>query len=435
MEIKQGYQKTKLGWIPVDWEVRTIANVARITGGYAFKSSLMTSKVSDYQIVKMSNVYQGILDLSRNPSFLSAISGKEAQFLLKKSDIILTLTGTVGKRDYGFATMIDDQSNLLLNQRLCKFNSNESMSQLFLFFLLKSENFLNAFFLLGTGGTGNQTNVGVNDIKKLILPLPPLPEQKKIAQILSTWDTAITKTKALIQKKQQLKKGLMQVLLTGKVRFEEFVEKEGVKKSKLGLIPKDWEVVKLEDVSYIDKNSLNSKTDSMYVFEYVSLSNVNKGIISEKLDCFTYKNAPSRAKRIVKKGNILFSTVRPNLQAFAIIKNDIKDVIASTGFAVIETLEVLDEKLLYHILYSNAISSQIYALVVGSNYPAINSSDVKALTIPFPPLPEQKKIAKVLSSCDQGIEKLNEELAQLQAQKKGLMQQLLTGATRVKVEA
>ena len=203
------------------------------------------------------------------------------------------------------------------------------------------------------------------------------------------------------------------------------------KQTELGLIPEDWELKKLGKVGEIDKKSLNSNTDKEYEFDYISLSDVDSDQFSIKTSKQKFKNAPSRARRIVKKGDVLLSTVRPNLEGFTIIRDEVKDLIASTGFAVITSKNELHNEYLFNFLFSNIIKRQFHKLLVGSNYPAINSSDVKNLKIPLPPLPEQKKIADCLSTWDVAIEKQNALINALADRKKALMQQLLTGKKRL----
>ena len=203
------------------------------------------------------------------------------------------------------------------------------------------------------------------------------------------------------------------------------------KQTELGLIPEDWELKKLGKVGEIDKKSLNSNTDKEYEFDYISLSDVDSDQFSIKTSKQKFKNAPSRARRIVKKGDVLLSTVRPNLEGFTIIRDEVKDLIASTGFAVITSKNELHNEYLFNFLFSNIIKRQFHKLLVGSNYPAINSSDVKNLKIPLPPLPEQKKIADCLSTWDNAIEKQSALINALTDRKKALMQQLLTGKKRL----
>lgn len=195
-------------------------------------------------------------------------------------------------------------------------------------------------------------------------------------------------------------------------------------------IPSDWEVKHFEDIADIDKESLNGNTPKDYVFDYISLSDVDDDFRIEATRQ-VFSTAPSRARRIVKKGDVLMSTVRPNLQGFSLIKNDVKDLIASTGFAVITTNKCSNE-FLYHYLFSSAISKQFYQLLVGSNYPAINSSDVRKLEILLPPFPEQTAIAQLLSTWDNAIAKTQALIAKKELYKKWLMQNLLTGKKRLK---
>jgi len=207
--------------------------------------------------------------------------------------------------------------------------------------------------------------------------------------------------------------------------------KVGYKKTKLGWIPEDWEVIKLGDYSNIDKKSLKNSTNEDFQFKYISLSDVNNGILNKNLPKLSFKDAPSRARRIVKVNDILLATVRPNLKSFAHIKKINEPTIASTGFAVIASNTKLYSKFLYLNLFSHFLDAQFHSFVVGSNYPAINSSDVKNLKIPLPPLSEQKKIAEILSCWDTAIETTQNFIEKLQLRKKGLMQQLLTGEKRL----
>ena len=204
----------------------------------------------------------------------------------------------------------------------------------------------------------------------------------------------------------------------------------GYKKTKLGWIPEEWDFVRLRNVTNIDPESLGAKTDENYAFRYVSLSDINNGVISAHLATYTYKDSPSRAKRVVAKDDVLLATVRPNLKAFAIV-TEADNLIVSTGFAVLRSNKYrLDPRFLLHSIYGVSIEKQIYGLVVGSNYPAISSKDVGNLRVILPPLPEQRAIARILSTWDCAIDRLQKLIAKKQERKKGLMQQLLSGKKR-----
>lgn len=208
-------------------------------------------------------------------------------------------------------------------------------------------------------------------------------------------------------------------------------EKPNILRPKGDSIPKGWELKHFEDVTDIDTNNLNGDTPKDYAFDYISLSDVDSEDFKIETTRQIFSTAPSRARKIVKQGDVLMSTVRPNLQGFTLIRNEVENLIASTGFAVISATKCSNEYL-YQYLFSNAIAKQFYQLLVGSNYPAINSTDVKRLKILLPPLPEQRAIANILGLMDEAINKNNQLIAQKEQRKKWLMQQLLTGKKRLK---
>lgn len=185
-QIPQGYKQTSIGIIPDDWEVKKMKEIAKVQGGYAFDSRKFTSH-GKFQVVKMSNVYNGNLDLERSGSYLPILTAQEEKFKLNHDDILITLTGTIGKRDYGYSYRIIDEENLVLNQRVARLiTKKECANPIYLSYEVKTKRLLNQFFFSTRGGTGNQANVGTGDVELLKVALPPLPEQQKIAEILST---------------------------------------------------------------------------------------------------------------------------------------------------------------------------------------------------------------------------------------------------------
>lgn len=157
----------------------------------------------------------------------------------------------------------------------------------------------------------------------------------------------------------------------------------GYKETKIGWIPEDWEVTKIREIAEVDPESLKEQTKPNYCFYYISLSNIEKGRIVEGIRKISFKNAPSRARKIIKERDILLATVRPNLQSFYYFDLKEDNYIASTGFAIIRSSEIIYPLFLFYTLFSYNLCSQFYSLVVGSNYPAINTSDVKGLQIPL----------------------------------------------------
>lgn len=198
-------------------------------------------------------------------------------------------------------------------------------------------------------------------------------------------------------------------------------------------VPKGWTVKKISEIGHLNSKMLTENTDKDYSFFYIDLSSVDKGKIIFPQEKTIFSEASSRARKIFKRHDILMSTVRPYLQAFAFIDFTPRDCIASTGFAVISIENEYDARFIYQTLYSHYLLKQMHSKLVGSNYPALNTSDVKSLWVLFPNNPlERKKIAEILSTWDEAIEKTEKLIDLKKKLKKGLMQQLLTGKKRFK---
>jgi type I restriction enzyme S subunit len=212
------FKDSPLGRIPEKWEIVKVKDIGKIEGGYAFKSDsfLLNGK---YQVIKIGNLYKGILDLKKNLAYLNTLNEQEKKYTLKHLEILITLTGTIGKKDYGYTVILKHPKKVIFNQRVARIRViNTQNNPIFIFYQTKIEFFLNQFFDNSKGGTGNQTNVSVYDLKKIKILRPPLPEQHRIALILSQIDETIEKEQKYKRKLKQIKQGLMEDLLTGKVR-------------------------------------------------------------------------------------------------------------------------------------------------------------------------------------------------------------------------
>ena len=193
-----------------------------------------------------------------------------------------------------------------------------------------------------------------------------------------------------------------------------------------------WETKRLGDISDINPQNFSSNTNPDYKFNYITLEQVDSGKLlgySEEV----FQAAPSRAQRILRNGDVLMSTVRPNLMAHLFFHEQVPNAVCSTGFAVLRAKYDLSVPyFLFSQLFSEGVNNQIEKILSGSNYPAINSRDVKLIEIPCPPqIAEQRAITEVLSDVDGLINALDALIAKKRAIKQATMQQLLTGKTRL----
>ncbi|MCI5212587.1 MAG: restriction endonuclease subunit S, partial [Candidatus Electrothrix sp. ATG2] len=159
----------------------------------------------------------------------------------------------------------------------------------------------------------------------------------------------------------------------------------------------------------------NPKKDGTGEFDYIDLSSVDK---NEKriatIERYPCADAPSRAKQLVKTGDILVATVRPNLNGVALIEESQDGMTASTGYCVLRPIpEKLNSNFLFHWVKTRGFVQRMIDVATGANYPAVSDAKVKASKIPLPPLTEQKRIAKILDAADALRAKRREAIAQL----------------------
>ncbi len=274
-------------------------------------------------------------------------------------------------------------------------------------------------------------NIAQEAFLSLRIIVPPLPEQRKIADILGTWDQAIGAQERLIAALQERKRGLMQRVLTGQVRFSEFVRSDDMRVTKYGAIPIDWAYEAIGDIA----TEVSAKNRGKQILPVLSctkydglvdsLAYFGRQIFSE--DISDYK--------VVKRGQFAYAT---NLiEESSIGYQDVYDeAVVSPMYTVFETTSRVNDAYLYRLL-----KTELYRHIFESNTSGsvnrrggLRWSDFAKIRVPVPSRDEQRKIVEVLQAADSEIKTSVTLREQLVAQKKGLMQRLLTGQVRVRVD-
>ncbi|MCR2118798.1 restriction endonuclease subunit S [Campylobacter upsaliensis] len=276
---------------------------------------------------------------------------------------------------------------------------NEKILPNFVSYLFKSKIMIGEFDKNSYGLCLDMNNLRYDDFRNIKIPLPPLQEQKEIAEFL---DSKCEKIQNYIDKKQKLitllqekKQALINEAVTKGLNPNIESKNSGIEY--LGLIPHHWEVKKLKHICKINPQANETLPNN---FVYIDLESVIKGqLLKEQV--INKEQAPSRAQRILQKQDILFQLVRP-YQRNNYIFNKNGDYVASTGYAQIRTKECVN--FVYYALLENSFVERVILKSTGSNYPAITSNDFADLKIPLPPLQEQKQIANFL---DEKCEKIN----------------------------
>jgi type I restriction enzyme S subunit len=272
-------------------------------------------------------------------------------------------------------------------------------------------------------------------ISNLKIPLPPLPEQQKIAEILETVDNAIEKTDKIIEKYKRIKQGLMQDLLTkgidenGNIRDE---KTHKFKDSPLGRIPEEWEVVRLGEVGEIISGSTpNTNNADYWNGEIVwitpeDLSKTKTIYIENSSRKITQQALKSCSIKIIPENSVVISSRAP------------------IGYVKVSKVKFTTNQGCKSIAYNGSFSPEFLAFLLsnkiqdminmgsGTTFQEITKSNLAKILIPLPPLSEQQRIAEILSQIDKTIEKEEQYKEKLKRIKQGLMEDLLTGKVRVK---
>ena len=404
MEVLQDtYKDTKIGRIPKGWELISFGDLGEYYGGLSGKTKVNFGSGKPY-IPFMNIMANDIIDV--NYFDLVEIKGDEKQNKAVKGDVFFNTSSETPEEVGMCAVLLDDISDLYLNSFCFGFRLNEEAKKRYLPEYISR--FMNSgfgrrlMFPLAQGMT--RYNLSKKYFVKLEIPFPSLPEQQKIADILFTVDEQITTTDKIIEKSKELKKGLMQKLFSEGIGHTEF------KDTKIGRIPKDWEMVKIKEVCSIEYGKDQKKVenpDGKYgIYGTGGLMNYS--------DKYLY-NKPSVL--IGRKGTI----DKPRYI-------DIPFWTVDTLFYT-KVFDDVDVKWFYY----KCVSIPWRTLNEATGVPSLNRNNIYSFKIAVPPLHEQQKIAAILSEADAKIEKEKSQKAQLETLKKGLMQQILTGKKRVKV--
>lgn len=341
--------------------------------------------------------------------------------IAEKNDVLLSMRAPVG--DVNIAPF-----KSCIGRGLAAIRAKDNkINYLFLFYYLNYAK--NLFKSLSMGSTFKA--ITKKEVENFQIPFPPLKEQKKIAGVLATVDQAIGEANEAITKTERLKKGLMQELLTKGIGHKEFKETE------IGLLPLNW-VTKRNFIKIKSGYGFKLEEYSKKGIPLIRIDNIQYGKIDYKNLCYLPESYLKKYKDFVlKKGDIILALNRP------ITNNELKigkvEIEPSILYQRIGILEINEEdcdiNFYYHYLRSHLFLKKLKSILVGSDQPYIKLEAFSKVSFPKPPLKEQGYIADILSTFDSRMELLKEKKEKLGRVKKGLMNDLLTGRKRVKVEA
>ncbi|TKD64263.1 hypothetical protein FBG13_03105 [Cobetia marina] len=399
--------------VPEDWKVEPLSKLLEKIIDYRGQS--VPKAKSGIPLITARNVRAGFIDFSAK-EYVSeeAFDAWMSRGIPSKGDILFTTEAPLGN-----ACRFPETGRYAVGQRTVSLRPNEKLlnAEYLLYFLL-SERGQRLIDLRSSGSTAK--GIKSSELKKVKITLPSeLPEQKKIAQILSTWDQAITATERLLENSQQRKKGLMQQLLTGKKRLPGF---EG-----------EWGKVKLASVAEMSSGGTPKSSVNEYYngdIPWVSIADMtSKG---KWIDC-TEKNLSklgidNSSARLYPAKTVLYAMYA------SIGECSIARVPVSSSQAILGIRPGKDLHYEFLYFYLSSLKEEIKLQGQQGTQSNLNAGMVKGFKIPLPSLQEQIGISEVLNSADEEIEALEKSIFALKQEKKALMQQLLTGKRRVQVD-
>jgi len=415
--VKEGYKEVKaLGEkyiIPEEWSLKELSEVLTVIRNGSSKKQNKQGK--GLPVSRIETIADGTINYDKI-GYVDLESEDLKKHKLEKGDILFSHINSIAH--IGKVAQYKADKKLYHGMNLLKLRfDNEKVTDQFMLHRLKSVN-AKHFYERYAKQAVNQASLNQNDVGLYTFPLPPLPEQKKISSILSSVDESIEKTDEVIEETKELKKGLMQELLTKGIGHSEF------KDSQFGKIPKEWRVEQVKNVSKINLGA----SPSSYTYND---SGNGLPFFQGNADFGFLYPIPTQwctdPKKIAEKGEVLISVRAPvgelNLAPF--------ECCIGRGLTSIDGKDVENKYIFY---YFKQFKAKLESYSQGSTFSAITKSILETFPILVPPKEEQKKIASILSSVDAKIKKEEEYKSKLERLKKGLMQKLLTGEIRVNTE-
>ncbi|MBR6063202.1 MAG: restriction endonuclease subunit S [Bacteroidales bacterium] len=409
--IPAGYKLSPLGPIPEDWEVKRLGEIGDFSKGNGVPKDKIIKDEHGHPCLTYGDLYTKydfvIKDIK---SFIDNDVASESKEI-HIGDICFAGSGETPE-DIGKCAAYIEERTAFAGGDIIILSPNKGINSIWLSYVLNSDIGGKQRYKSAQGFS--IVHIYPDNLKRIQIPTPTLKEQRRIVSVLSLWDTAIAKQTALIEKLTLRKRGLMQQLLTGKKRLKGF---EG-----------EWEKIKFKEIFQRKTQTVNDSSNIQV------LSVTKEGIVPQK-EYFNKEIASDDTSKylLVEKGDLAMSGLNFWMGSCHILTQYKKGIISPAykvfsirdGFSIEYIVNFVQS---YHFKSSLLGSSVIGASIVRRN---LDLEMLEEWTYSLPSLPEQKAISDILTYADKEIEIQKQKLAAMQAQKKGLMQVLLTGKRRI----
>lgn len=428
--LLKGYKQTEVGLIPEDWNLSILNDLTDITRLAGYEYSTLWEETPNGEIIALRgfNIGQNKIIEKDFVNISDSLSKRLIRSRLFKNDVIYPCVGSIGN-----AVVIEENDKYHIQQNIAKITpKRDKVTPHYLAYYLMSE--FGFKEIERFNGSSSQPNILVGSLRQYLVVTPTLTEQRAIATALSEVDALISSLDQLITKKKAIKQGAMQELLTGKTRLQGFAGSGRFKQTEVGVIPEEWIVKKFDDFGRFFKGKGIKKDEVRFegnpCVRYGELYTRYENVIKETFSFISNDIADQSIK--LKRGDLLFAgsgETKEDIGKSAVILRD--DTYAGGDIVIFRAKEI-DPIFLGFMSNSIPVSKQKAVNGQGDAVVHIYSAGISKIQIPLPPaLTEQKAIATVLNDMDQAIERLESKKAKYQHIKQGMMQELLTGKTRL----
>ncbi|EMT44988.1 restriction endonuclease subunit S [Anoxybacillus flavithermus] len=415
--------------IPNTWDLKRIGDLGEIVTGSTPKTNVDEYWDGDIPFVSPTDMKgtRYIKDTERTVTYKGAQTGR----IIPKNSVMVTCIASIGK-------LAISSQECITNQQINTIIPHKDYNHEFLYYAISNQ----VPYLQTLASTTAVPIINKKTFSDVLLPVPPIKEQRRIAVILSSVDEAIEKTEVIIEQTEKVKKGLMQQLLTKGIGHTKF------KKTEIGEIPEEWEVRRLDDIFEFYGGMPFSRSvlgdEGAFYLHYGDIHKMNKSAFDTSIDSswlprLDISKEEIREYSLLKTGDIVFADASEDTEGIGksvvIINDDNKPFISGLHTIIAREKEAtLDDRYKEYCFSNPLVRKQFIRIATGATVYGISKTSIKQIKIPVPPIEEQRTIAKALKGLDNKIRNEKEKLEPLINIKKGLMQVLLTGKVRVKVD-
>lgn len=409
-DIPQGYKATALGVIPQKWEVKFLGDLlSRCTNGLTYDVSITCG----IPVTRIETISTGEINYAK-VGYIPNESGYET-FRMQKGDILYSHINSLSQ--IGKVAYYKGDKEIYHGMNLLLLRANNCLDKQYLYYTLLTEHMRHMAQIIAKPAV-NQASISTSDLKRVKIAVPPLAEQRKIAEVLGVWDEAIEKQARLIEKLALRKRGLMQRLLSAKLRLPGFSE--------------PWQKVNYSDILKEVRRTLTWDENELY--DLISVRRRSGGVFHR--ESLYGHEIKTKTLRPALEGDFLISKMQIVHGASGVVPKQLSGMKISGSYIALIAKDPKELNINYFNLWSQMplFYHQTFVSSYGVHIEKM-TFDLDAfmsLSMNLPPIEEQNRIVEVISTATNEIELAKEKLERLRRQKRGLMQQLLTGKKRIK---